>query len=55
MAGVKALEYCDLYQLDARTLDRIIKTYPHFEVYLQSVAAERSELAKRLSDNGSVT
>lgn len=40
--SIRALEYCDLFVLDARTFDRVIESYPEFRTVIQNVARERA-------------
>ena len=42
-SSIRALEYCDLFVLDARTFDRIIESYPEFRNVIERVARERAE------------
>jgi hypothetical protein len=39
--SIRALEYCDLFVLDARTFDRVIESYPEFRTVIEHVARER--------------
>jgi voltage-gated potassium channel len=40
--SIRALEYCDLFVLDARTFDRVIESYPEFRMVIENVARERA-------------
>lgn len=40
--SIRALEYCDLFVLDAHTFDRVIETYPEFRTVIEHVARERA-------------
>lgn len=50
-ASIRALEYCDLFVLDARTFDHILESYPEFRSVIQQVAAERSDSSSELVRN----
>jgi voltage-gated potassium channel len=40
--SIRALEYCDLFVLDARTFDRVIESYPEFRMVIENIARERA-------------
>jgi hypothetical protein len=46
--SIRALEYCDLFVLDARTFDRVIESYPEFRAVIQVVARERAASTSEL-------
>ena len=50
-ASIRALEYCDLFVLDARTFDHILESYPEFRSVIQRVAEERSGSSSELVRN----
>ena len=41
-AGVRAVEYCDLYALEKDTFDTAISRYPDFAAYIKEEAERRS-------------
>lgn len=42
-ASVRTLNYCDVYVLDERDLDRLKQEYPEFKDILRTIASQRSE------------
>ena len=40
--SVRAVDYCDLYELSAGSFHRILDTHPGFKQYLEAIAEERS-------------
>ncbi|MFN4986021.1 MAG: cyclic nucleotide-binding domain-containing protein [Ignavibacteria bacterium] len=46
--SIRALEYCDLFVLDARTFDRVIESYPEFRTVISNVARERAASTSEL-------
>jgi voltage-gated potassium channel len=54
MAGVRALDYCDLYKLELHAFERILEAHPGFRDYMKRVATERAELAGVVIDQGDI-
>lgn len=42
-AGIRAIEYCDLYALDKNTFERVLTHYPDFAVHVHEMAEQRQE------------
>ena len=52
MGGVRAIDYCELYELTAASFNRIVEAHPDFKFYMQDVARRRSEAAS--IDHGTI-
>jgi len=49
MGGVRALDYCELYELTAESFNRIVEAHPDFKFYMQDVARRRAEASAGIS------
>jgi hypothetical protein len=52
MGGVRAVDYCELYELTAASFNNIVEAHPDFKIYMQDVARRRAEAVT--SDYGTI-
>jgi len=53
MGAVRALDYCDLYELSYEAFHRIVDAHPDFRFYMQDIARRRAE-ATSTADQGTI-
>ena len=51
MGAVRALDYCDLYELSYDAFHRIVDVHPDFKFYMQDIARRRAEAT---TDQGTI-